>query len=121
MGYNEVLEMARHMRQNPTPAEQVFWEKVRNKRFLGRKFYRQYIIEYCEIIGVKSHFIADFYCYHNRVIVEIDGDVHDFQKQYDKKREDILKAIGFQIIRFRNEDVLFNWDQTASKLVHVLA
>ncbi|MBK8483135.1 MAG: DUF559 domain-containing protein [Saprospiraceae bacterium] len=57
MRYKTVLEFARHMRANPTPAENYFWDKVCNRSFHGFKFYRQYIVESASFNGDKSFFI----------------------------------------------------------------
>lgn len=106
------------MRQNPTPAEHIFWQNVRNRKFMGLKFYRQYIIQYSENKGYKSFFISDFYCHTGRLVVELDGEIHLNEKQieYDQIREDILKDMGFNIMRFNNEQVLNDWMQVKKAL-----
>ena len=116
MKYKAILSFARHMRQNPTKAEQFFWEKVRRKQFLGKKFYRQYIIEHAEIQGRKAFFIADFYCHDGKLIVELDGKIHEEQVEYDRLREATLLDMGFSILRFPNEKVLNNWSQVSEEL-----
>ena len=62
MEYERVLSFAREMRKNPTPAEKVFWAKVRSRKFLGKKFNRQFVIQHEDILGEKRFFIADFHC-----------------------------------------------------------
>ena len=120
MKYKDILNFAREMRKNQTPAEQFFWEKVRNRRFMGKKFTRQYIIEHAEIQGNKSFFIPDFHCHEKRLIVELDGGIHEQQVEYDKIREDILRDMGFIFLRFRNEEVLESWDRVAERLREAL-
>ena len=120
MGYQRILKFARGMRKNPTPAEEYFWYKVRRRQLQGKKFRRQYIIQHDEIMGKKYFFIADFYCHEQRLIVEIDGDIHNQQQDYDEMREDILKEMGYQIIRYRNEEVLGNWPHVESSLAKLL-
>ncbi|MGB3227852.1 MAG: DUF559 domain-containing protein [Saprospiraceae bacterium] len=61
MRYKTILEFAWNMRANPIPAENYFWDKVRNRSFHGFKFYRQYIVESASFNGDKCFFIADFY------------------------------------------------------------
>jgi very-short-patch-repair endonuclease len=120
--YQVVLTYARRMRSNPTPAERSFWEKVRQKQLLGKKFIRQYIIQHAEVLGRKSYFIADFYCHEKKLIVEIDGPIHLKKEQiaYDQIRESILYEMGYKVIRFTNEEVLNKWDWVERRLRGVL-
>lgn len=117
MSYAKVLEFARENRKNPTRAENFFWQKVRNRRFYGLKFNRQFIIEH----ESNSFFIADFHCHEHSLIVELDGEIHRFQQQYDKIREEILEGLGFQIIRFCNDQVLKNWDFVEMTMIRFLS
>jgi len=84
---------------------------LRNRRFLGVKFRRQHVVE---------GFVADFCCHTLKFIVEIDGWVHNKQKDYDKMREDILRSKGYTIIRFKNEDVVENLSKVCKKLENAL-
>ena len=120
MPYRHILLLARHLRQNQTPAESCFWEKVRNKQLLGKKFDRQHIIQHSEVLGKKQYFIADFYCHEEKLIVEIDGDIHFHQVEYDKIREEILIQMGFRIIRFQNNEVLEDWLNVETQLKEML-
>ncbi len=112
MRYDQIKEFARELRKNQTDAEAQFWSKVRNRKFLNYKFNRQFIIEH----ESRSYFIADFFFFEKKLIVEIDGSVHKAQVEYDRIREDILKDMGYSIVRFSNEDVLKNWDKVAENL-----
>ena len=93
-----ILSAARELRQNATPAEKMLWKCIRKKALNGLKFYRQAPID---------RFIVDFYCPAKKIIVEIDGSVHQEQDQheYDLERESELKSMGFRILRFSNDDV----------------
>lgn len=117
MRYKSILELARYMRTNPTTSELFFWNKVRNRSFHGFKFYRQYIVESANINGDKSFFIGDFYCHNKKVIIELDGKIHLTQLEYDKLREKDLIEMGFKIIRFKNEEVLNNWQEVSEILL----
>jgi very-short-patch-repair endonuclease len=110
MRYKTILTFARQMRANPTPAEDYFWKKVLNRSFHDYKFYRQYIIETVSFNGDKNFFIVDFYCHHNKLIIELDGKIHLQQLEYDKLREEELITLGYNILRFKNEEILNNWD-----------
>ena len=75
----------RELRRNSTAAEQLFWTRVRDRKFRGLKFYRQHPI-FVDNDGRETFFVADFYCHEYRLAVAIDGKVHDDQKEHDKVR-----------------------------------
>ena len=83
-------------RKNLTDAEKIIWEEVRNSK-LGFKIRRQHPIKI---------FIADFICIEKNLVIEIDGEIHDHQKEYDDERSLFLNAEGFRVIRFTNEEVI---------------
>ncbi|MBK7407885.1 MAG: endonuclease domain-containing protein [Saprospirales bacterium] len=120
MSYSKILLLARQLRKNQTPAESCFWEKVRRNQLLDKKFDRQFIIQHSEILGRKKYFIADFYCHAHKLIVEIDGDIHLQQVEYDKIREDILRQMGFTVLRFKNGEVLNEWEMVEARLKEIL-
>jgi very-short-patch-repair endonuclease len=92
----ELQERARELRRNMTPAEKILWEKLRHNRLNGFQFRRQQII---------NPYIVDFYCHARALVVEVDGDIHDLQQEYDAERSDYLIARGFHILRVTNDDV----------------
>lgn len=94
----------RELRKNQTNAEKIFWEAVRNRRFLGLKFNRQFPL-FFEFDGKETFYIADFYCFEKKVIIEFDGKIHDFQKHRDTLRTEIINSLGIAVIRFRNEEI----------------
>ena len=96
---------AQELRRHPTRAEAVLWQGLRAHRLGGLKFRRQHPI---------GRFVADFYCHSQRLIIEIDGDVHD--KERDAARSEYLEDRGYRIIRFRNEEVLDNMDRVLSAI-----
>jgi very-short-patch-repair endonuclease len=91
-----LIDRARGMRNEPTCAEALLWEKLRKRQLGGLKFRRQHIIHV---------FIVDFYCPAARLVIEIDGSVHAVQEDYDQEREACLEALGYEVVRFSNEDV----------------
>jgi leucyl-tRNA synthetase len=54
------------------------------------------------------------------LIIELDGEIHCTQEEYDKYREAILREMGYTIIRFTNEEVLNNWDKVQADLKSIL-
>ena len=97
-------ELCRKLRRNQTKAEAIFWDAVRNRRFMGLKFYRQYPI-FFDISGQETFFIADFFCFERQSVVEIDGKIHDYRKDHDEIRTYIINMKGIAVIRFRNEEI----------------
>jgi very-short-patch-repair endonuclease len=97
--WERLKPFAKDMRHAPTPAEEKLWQHIRNRRIGGAKFRRQHSIH---------GFIVDFVCLEQQLIVEVDGEIHDLpdQHEYDVQRQAFLEAIGFRVLRFRNEDVL---------------
>ncbi len=89
-------DRAKEMRKNPTPAEAKLWDIVRNKK-LGHKFRRQQPI---------GQFIVDFVCIEQKLIIEVDGEIHNSRKEYDEGRTYMLEDIGYRVIRFSNDAVL---------------
>ncbi|TRZ78510.1 endonuclease domain-containing protein [bacterium] len=108
---SSIIENAKYLRQNSTKAEDVLWDEIRNKK-LDIKFRRQVPLD----IG-GCNFIPDFCCIKEKLIIEVDGDIHDNEenKEYDKIREDILKENGYKIIRFRNEEIINSIEDVLEK------
>ena len=94
----------RDLRKNSTKAEDIFWKKVRNRKFLGRKFYRQHPI-FFDLLGKESFYIADFYCHEEKLVVELDCKIHDLQIENDKLRTGIINTKVIEVIRFTNDEI----------------
>ncbi|MEK7219253.1 MAG: endonuclease domain-containing protein [Patescibacteria group bacterium] len=96
-----LISRARELRKETTEAENIFWDKIlKNKKLAHLKFTRQKPLDY---------FIVDFYCASLGLVIEIDGEIHNFQKARDKERDNILKQkFELKIIRYKNEEVLNN-------------
>ena len=94
----EKLQRAKELRQEMTPAEKVLWNELRANK-LGIHFRRQQVI---------AGFIVDFYCHKAALVIEVDGDIHDLQQEEDAERENILRGMGLEIVRFRNDEILKN-------------
>jgi len=96
-----------------TVAEAVMWRELRNRKLYGFKFRRQQVID---------GFIVDFYCEEAKLVVEIDGHVHDIQEQkhLDKHRENVLITHGLSIIRIRNEEIETQLKEVLEKVKQIL-
>ena len=112
--------VCRELRKNSTKAERKFWDKVRNKQFLGKKFYRQYPI-FHDITGKETFFVADFFCYTDKLIVELDGRYHQYKLKADEDRTKILNYLGLKVIRFSNEEIVEDINKVLIKLKKYLA
>lgn len=99
----EILVRVRKLRRDQTPQEVILWSRLKNRRLCEHKFRRQYFI---------GNYIADFVCLEKCLIIEIDGWQHKIEeaKKYDKERTEYLKAEGFNVLRFWNNDVNNNLD-----------
>ncbi len=92
-----------------TQAELILWEQLKMNRLKGYRFKSQHPINF---------FIADFYCHKARLVVEVDGSIHDTldQIEYDANRTYILEEFGITVIRFRNEEVLNSINDVLNKI-----
>ncbi len=111
--YSKLKEFALTHRKEPTMAESVLWEKLRSKKE-GYKFRRQHII---------GQFIADFVCLKNGLIIEVDGNYHQLPeiKISDDERTKMLNELGFKVLRFTNDEVLYKLDDALTKIHTVLS
>ena len=105
----------RELRKSQTNAEKIFWEAVRNRKYAGLKFYRQYPIFY-DYTGKETFYIADFFCFEKKLVIEIDGKLHDYQNKQDKMRTDIINLLGIEVIRFNNEEIENNLERVLEKI-----
>ncbi len=106
--WNLLIDKAKEVRHVPTKAEDALWECVRNRK-IDYKIRRQHIV---------NGFIADFICIEKRVVIEVDGGIHQTKelKEYDKFRTEVLNNSGFFVIRFTNEEVLENPYKVAKQI-----
>ena len=100
---------ARQMRKVPTLSESLRWHELRGRKFGEIKFRRQHKI---------TPFIVDFYCAEHRLLIEVDGDVHeqDAVQQYDRSRQATLESQGYKVIRFSVEEVMRGMDSVLQKI-----
>ena len=99
--YNKALtDKARQNRKNPTPAERKLWlEVLRHERLNQLKFTRQKPL---------GDYIVDFYCAERLLAIEIDGDSHDARQQQDETRTRRLNALGIEVVRYTNAEIMNN-------------
>ncbi len=113
MFYNakpEIFKKAENLRFNTTEAEKLLWEKLRKKQ-LGVRFKAQHPID---------KFIADFYCHKVKLVIELDGEIYNNQKEYDLGRETEIEKFGIKVIRFANKEEINNIDDVIDKIKEYL-
>jgi leucyl-tRNA synthetase len=102
-----LLEKAKEMRANPTPAEAILWKQLKGKK-TKLKFRQQHLI---------NDYIVDFVCLTRKLIIEVDGKIHDYQLEKDEERTlELEQKSGFKVIRFKNEEVIGNIDEVLIKI-----
>ena len=104
-----VFEKAKYLRENMTQAEKILWERLKNKQILGLRFKPQHPI---------NQFIVDFYCHRIRIVIELDGEIHDKKeiKEYDINREWEIENYNIEILRFKNYQILEEIEQVLNKI-----
>ena len=117
--YKGITLLARDLRKNLTPSEEILWEILRKKKFLGYKFLRQHPVFYRIDRDWVEFYIADFYCSELKLIIEVDGSFHNGRKEYDNERDSKLLNKGIQVIRIKNEE-LENINSFNSKLGEII-
>ena len=85
-----MVEVARQFRKNPTPSEAILWQALRGRRLDGHRFRRQQPI---------GPFVVDFFNAAERLIVEVDGPIHESQREVDAERQRLLEGLGLRFLR----------------------
>lgn len=101
------LQFKRTLRKNQTPAESKLWHALRNRKLNNVKWRRQANID---------RFIADFLCVEHRVIIELDGGIHDNQHEKDFLRTEVIGDHDYRVIRFKNEEILLELSKVLKQI-----
>jgi very-short-patch-repair endonuclease len=94
-----IVKTAKNLRKNLTDAEKIVWLHLRAKQFQGLKFRKQ---------APMGRYVVDFVCHANKLVIEVDGGQHAVNKSRDQQREVWLRAHGYNVLRFWNNEVLEN-------------
>ena len=105
----KLYQYGRELRQESTKAEKLLWSELRNRKLNGLKFRRQHPLD---------KFIVDFYCNEKKLVIELDGGVHDekINKDYDEARTAMLAGLNIIVLRFKNEDITNNLKEVIRKI-----
>jgi very-short-patch-repair endonuclease len=105
----EIMERARILRTNMTIQENILWCHLSNRQICNKRFRRQHPIDI---------FIADFYCHAARLVVEIDGEIHIRQKEYDEGRSAEMDKYYIKVIRFTNKQIETEIEDVINKIAN---
>lgn len=110
----KVAQHLPELRANMTPQERVLWETLRGRKLDGVKFRRQYPV---------GAFVLDFYAPELRLIVELDGNVHEdpAQRSRDARRDAHFIAHGYHVVRVTNMEVVLDLPAVLERLSSVVA
>jgi very-short-patch-repair endonuclease len=103
---SDIFEKAKFLREHMTLAEKRLWERLKENKLYFR-FKPQHPV---------NIYIADFYCHQLKLVIEIDGKIHDFQREMDQGRSDELEMLGITILRFTNEEVFEDLEKVVSEI-----
>ena len=107
-----LLEKAKRLRQEQTSAENLLWECLRNRQLNDAKFRRQHNI---------GQIIADFYCHEAKLIIELDGSIHDQRRAEDRIRDDWATSNGIRVVRFSNNRVFADLEGVLGEIAERLS
>lgn len=107
-----MIGLAQNLRKNQTKAESFLWELLRRKQLNNLKFRRQHPI---------WDYIADFYCPEKKLVIELDGSIHNNkeQKEHDQLRDAIMQQHNITVIRFTNNDVFEKIENILQTIIDV--
>ena len=108
----KLYEYSRELRQVSTNAEKLLWKELRNRKLNGLKFRRQHPLD---------KYIADFYCHEKKLVIELDGTVHDVKEnmEYDKARTFEFEGLKIFVVRFRNDEVENDIDKVLKEIIRI--
>ena len=104
----ELRQAARILKRAMTPAEERLWNSLRDRRLRGLKFRAQHPL---------GRFVLDFYCASARLVIEVDGSVHDQQTERDDARTSVLEAHGLHVVRFHNEEIVADLPSVLTRIL----
>ena len=106
---SNTLRAAHILRRSMTKSEAVLWKRLKDRKLFKVKFRRQHPV---------NIFIVDFYCHEYKLVIEVDGDIHndEIACQYDSGRTEVLNKFGLKVIRFTNDQILYSLDSVIKKI-----
>jgi very-short-patch-repair endonuclease len=110
----ETFRAASILRKNMTLAEKILWKKLNDRKLFKTKFRKQHPLYI---------FIVDFYCHEYKLVIEVDGEIHNNKdsREYDLGRTATLNRFGIKVIRFTNDQILYDIDSVIAEILRVLS
>ena len=108
--YPQIFANAKYLRAHMTKAELLLWDQIKNNK-LGFKFRRQHPMLY---------YIVDFYCFPLKLVIELDGTIHNFRKAEDLERTKAIEEAGNRVIRFSNEIVINDMENVLKQIREII-
>ena len=110
---SKTMRAAGILRRRMTLTEVLLWKKLRDRKIFNTKFRKQHPI---------NIFIVDFYCHEFKLVIEVDGDIHndEISSEYDLGRTAELNKFGIRVIRFTNDQIIYNIDWVITKIHEVI-
>ncbi len=106
------VKFSKRLRSHMTKSEEILWQRLRRSQVEGVHFRRQQVL---------FGFIADFYSHSKRLVIEVDGKIHNERVKEDKKRETVFLDNGITVIRFKNEEVETQIDKVLQKISETIS
>ena len=106
------VELAKELRRKMTPHEKVLWRCLKTNKIAGLKFRRQHPIKF---------YIADFYCHEARLVIEVDGPIHDISDrwEHDQQRSGVIEDFGIMVLRFSNDQIRYHLTEVLKRIEEV--
>jgi very-short-patch-repair endonuclease len=117
MKYYQIKEITRRLRKNPTKYEEILWRKLRRKQLKGRKFLRQHAVIYDSVGTEHFFYVPDFYCPSEQIAVEVDGEIHQYTKKRDARRDEILRDMKIEVLRFANQEIIDDMENVLKRIM----
>jgi Uncharacterized protein conserved in bacteria len=105
-----IVRVAKNLRKQMTEAEAILWKCLRGKKLNGYKFYRQVPID---------RFIVDFYCPEKKLVVEVDGSIHEEKDvaEHDKDRDETFRDKGLRVLHIPNQEIFYDLPRVCDRIV----
>jgi very-short-patch-repair endonuclease len=107
----KLRKFAAELRKNMPDAEKALWQRIRHRQLGHFKFRRQYVIK---------PYVVDFVCLAAKLVIEIDGGQHAEAEDYDTLRTNYIEAQGYRVVRFWNNEVLYELDGVLGMIISIL-
>jgi len=119
LDFKVIKKHGRELRNNMTYSEKLLWKHIRNRQLSGYKFLRQHPVVYKADYKGLNYFVADFYSAEKKIVIELDGPIHQENEEYDRFRDFEMKEKGIHVLRLKNEDLL-NLNEVLQRISGIL-